>query len=440
MQVSKFQVIFLGVFVVFIIAGVVAFSTFKGGQSSTTLPTIQVWGTLPAQDFNQFVTSINSTRAAPLNIVYTQKSETGFNGDFIAAIANGTGPDAVLIPQDMVFANESKFVTIPYTSFPERTFIDTYIQEASLYLRSTGIIALPFMVDPLVMYWNKDMVTNAGIATMGTISAPLHWNDFAALDQKLTQKDTTGNIFKSAIALGSFENITHAREILGTLLLQAGNPVTGAVSGSNGVGSALESGQTEAVNPAVAAVSFFSQFANPTSPEYSWNSSLPSSQNFFLSGDLATYFGFASEIATLRNQNPNLNFDVAPMPQATGAAQRLTYGKLYGFSILKTSHNVSAAYTIIQSLLTPAYLSQWSQETYSAPVRRDMIAAGTTDPYLSIFYDAALISQAWLDPNPANTSFIFQNMIDAITSGSETASDAVQNASDKLNLSFSTIQ
>ncbi len=46
MKLSTFQVIFLGAFVFFAIAGVITFATF---QSSGTgdLPPVTIWGTLP---------------------------------------------------------------------------------------------------------------------------------------------------------------------------------------------------------------------------------------------------------------------------------------------------------------------------------------------------------------------------------------------------------
>ena len=99
--------------------------------------------------------------------------------------------------------------------------MNTFIQQAELYLKTDGSLAVPFIVDPLVMYWNRDSFTNAGIAT-----PPKFWDEFTGLNTKLTQKDVNSNIRKSAIAMGEFTNISHAREILGTLFLQSGNPVT----------------------------------------------------------------------------------------------------------------------------------------------------------------------------------------------------------------------
>ncbi|MEI6057674.1 MAG: extracellular solute-binding protein [bacterium] len=435
---TKFQMTILGIFVLCIVGGVAAFAFYKGTNNNTQLPAITVWGTMADDTFNNYVTQINAVGGQLYKINYVQKTASNFNQDFVKALAKGTGPDAVLIPQDMTLANEDKFLLIPYTAFPERTFRDTYVPEANLYLRTDGITALPFAIDPLVMYYNRDMFTNAGIASVGTVSNPLRWSQFPVLGAKITQKDNGSNIRKSVVALGQFGNIDHAREILGTLLLQAGNPVT-VRSSDNTVSSALGNGIFQGTKSSSDALSFFTSFTDPASSAYSWNRSLPGSESYFLAGNLATYFGFASELRDIRSQNPNLNFDVAPVPQPDKAAVRTTYGQMYGFSLVKNSANVSTAYTILSSLTSASSLAEWTKLTYLPPVRRDMISAGTTDPYLAIFYDAALISKDWLDPNPQGTISIFQNMVQAVTSGSANLNNAIQNASDALDLSIKNI-
>jgi ABC-type glycerol-3-phosphate transport system substrate-binding protein len=70
------------------------------------------------------------------------------------------------------------------------------------------------------------------------------------------------------------------------------------------------------------------------------------SKSLFLSGSLATYFGFASEYYDLKNKNPNLDFDVAPLPQAKGERRAATYGKMYGFSIVHTTPNPAVTYNV----------------------------------------------------------------------------------------------
>lgn len=432
---SKFQIALTGIFVICIIAGVALFATYKGGGNSTDLPSITIWGTLSDDIFDEYINRLNQTRANALKINYNQISENNFDRTFIEALARGQGPDAILIPQDLIYKHEDKIIAIPYDSLTRRDFVNTFIQQAELYLHPTaGTLALPFIIDPLVMYWNRDIFTNAGIAVF-----PKFWDEFTEVNQKITQKDANSNIRRSAIALGEFNNISHAREILGTLFLQAGNPITyrdprynnavisGLGTNSNGLASSLP------------ALDFFTKFSNPQNPEYSWNRSLPNSKNSFLSGNLATYIGLASEINDIRQKNPNLDFDIAPMPQARGGVNRASYGEMYGFSIVRSTANAGATYTVLNELISPGSLASMIELSYLPPVRRDMIAGGSTDPYLSIFYDSALISKGWLDTDQAESSRIFQGIVESVTSGRKSAREALTDGSDEFDISLSNI-
>lgn len=430
---SKFQIIFISIFVVCIIGGVVAFATYKGGAKEGELPAITVWGTFPASVFEQYIINLNANREKSLNISYAQIPESNFDKTFIETLARGQGPDAILIRQDLMYKYQDKIIPIPYTVITERDFRDTFIRQAESYLTSVGALALPFVVDPLVMYWNRDSFTNAGIAR-----PPFFWDEFDILNTKLTQKDINSNIRRSAIALGEFHNISHAREIFATLLMQAGNPITYRNS-ENSISSALKNGNYQGLNSSSAALDFFVQFSNPKSVNYSWNRSLSNSRNSFLSGNLATYFGFASEISDLRAKNPNIDFDVAPLPQARNGKNRATYGSMYGFSVVRSSLNPSNTFSVLNVLLGSSALSGMVKLSYLPPVRLDMISTGSTDPYLSIFYDSALISKGWLDVSPTDSNSIFQKMTESVTSGRKGIREAIEEASDELDISFQNI-
>ena len=431
---TKFQAIVIAIFLVFIIIGVAVFATYKGGSSTKALPTIEVWGTFPSATFAQLLQNINLTRSESIRINYVQKAPEQFTKDFIETLARGKGPDAVLLPQELLLKHIDKVITIPATILPERTFKDTYVQQAEEYISSNGILALPFTIDPLVMYWNRDMFTNAGIPTY-----PKFWDEFGSIGKYLTIKDENSNIRKSALALGEFRNVTHAREVFGALLMQAGNPVVTVTSQTTSDGvvdvaeSALANGSIRGQDSSNAALNFFIKFSNPADTDYSWNRSLSQSQSSFLSGNLATYFGFASELTGMRTKNPNLNFDVAPFPQARKGQNRVTYGTMYGLSIVRSAADPTTTFSILSNLIPPESQTFLSKTTYLPPVRRDLIALGNADPYLANFYDSALISRGWLDPDAQNTSAILQEMVESVTSGRKTNFEAIKDADTKLN-------
>ena len=415
---SKFQIIILSLFVIFIIIGVVSFAMYKGGASSSVqLPAITIWGTFPSDTFNQYVSNINNSSSVSLSINYKQIDPSAFSSQFISALARGSGPDAILIPADMLYQHEDKLALIPYSALPSRTYLDTYIQESNIYTNSAGILAIPFTVDPLVMYWNRDMFNTAGVATY-----PRYWDEFTGLNKQLTVKDQNGNIRKSAIALGDFTNVVNAREILGSLFLQLGNPITTF----NDQGALQSTIRVSAKASPKLALDFFTQFVDPTNPNYSWNRGMPDSKTAFLSGNLATYFGFASELKSIRDKNPNLNFDVAQLPQVRTGGIKSEYGRMFGFSIVRSTTNANGVYQIISTLTQPAYIADLSKTMYLPPVRTDLIAQGSSDPYISIFDNAALVSKTWFDPDPVQSNALFGNMVESITTGQQSSFQAIE--------------
>lgn len=436
---SKFQITVLGIFVVCIVAGVIGFATYKSNQTSSELAPITIWGTFSASIFNEYIADINLNREQPLKISYIEIPESNFDKTFIESLARGEGPDAILIPQDLILKHQDKIIQIPYSNFPQRDYKDTFIQQGELYMTSNGLLALPYIIDPMIMYWNRDIFTNAGI-----VSYPKYWDEFTDLNKKITQKDFNSNIRKSAIAMGEFNNISNAREILGTLLFQVGNPVSYRDSEQN-ISSAIgDSSGFSGLNSAIQAVNFFTEFSDSRNTNYSWNRSLPISKSYFISGNLATYFGFASEINDIRQKNPNIDFDIAPMPQIrqqTGKALpiRATYGSMYGFSIVRSTKSSTNTFSVITALLSQSTLDKLIKITYLPPVRKDMIKLGTDDQYLTIFYDSAIISKGWLDKGKVNSNKIFQDIIESVSSGRKDINEALRNGNDEYDILLKSI-
>lgn len=214
-------------------------------------------------------------------------------------------------------------------------------------------------------------------------------------------------------------------------MLQAGTPVTTRTS--VGVQSALTATENAPIAPGISAVNFYTQFSNPTSPNYTWNRSLPTSLNMFLSNSLGVYFGFASEILSIQQKNANLNFDVTYLPQIKGGSKNITYGHMYGLSIVKQSKDVTGAFGVINALVEPSSLSALIGATGLPPVRRDLLTNMPTDAYKVVFYNSALISNSWIDPDGVASSNTFRNMIESITGGRLRTTEALSAAEDEIN-------
>ena len=79
-------------------------------------------------------------------------------------------------------------------------------------------------------------------------------------------------------------------------------------------------------------------------------------------------------------------------------------------------------------------LKMLSSITELPPVRRDLLSEVQTDAVSSVFYDSAIISKGWLDPESPKTEAIFKNMVESVTSGRASLSEAVSTADAELNL------
>lgn len=422
MRMSRFQLIFTGALVALGVAGVILFAVAKN-KGSQGAPQLVMWGTLSASQVSPFLGVMNQDNKDTMNVAYVEKAPASFESDLIAALARGNGPDLVLLPQDLILKQIDKYAVVPYSTFSARTFKDAFVPEGDLFLIPEGIVGFPFSVDPMVMYWNRDMFSNAGIA-----SPPTTWSQFFTLAPQLTVKDSNGNITQSAVAFGEARNVTHFKDMLALLSMQAGTSIV-ARNSQGYYGSTYEMRGAN-VAPAESAVTYYTEFSNPTKSSYSWNRSLPNDRAYFIAGKLAVYFGYASEVGAIRAANPNLNFDVAGMPQTEG--NKMTFGAMNAVTILRASRNTNAALTAAVTLTSAAAQKEWVSQTGYPPVRRDLLTSLPGDAYQAVFWRSSLISSAWLDPNREATTNVFGRVIEGVTSGKLRPSEAVRQGSQEI--------
>lgn len=437
-QPKLFQIVVIGVFVILTIFGFLAFSgklTFlPTTKSKINYGEVTLWGSVPKATMQTLI-SDNFRAEKSITIKYVEKKAETFTRDFVEALASGVGPDMVILPQDELVNNLNKLNPIPYGTILERDFKNTFIEEGEMFLRPEGVVAMPLLVDPMVMYWNRDILSSALLA-----APPSFWTEFYTLAPRITVRERSGNITKSFVSFGEYRNVSNIKELLSVLLMQAGSPVVSSTNSGFKPGLVTQ-GPADIENPVVTAIRFFTEFSKPNKDSYSWNRSLPQSRLMFEAGDLALYFGFASEYQSIKQKNPHLNFDVAMVPQVSSTANKITFGRMHGVAIVKASKNQAGALYATTLLSGSNVIKEISALTNLPPVRRDLIALRPTresgdSPALvaarSVFYDSALIAHAWYDPSPAETNSIFMNMIESVNSGRSNMSEAILIAHNSL--------
>ena len=68
-----------------------------------------------------------------------------------------------------------------------------------------------------------------------------------------------------------------------------------------------------------------------------------------------------------------------------------------------------------------------------APARLDILSKGSSDSAKIIFYNSALISRGWIDPDSNKTDNIFQNMVENITTGRMSVQESISKASAEID-------
>ena len=430
MRLSLFQGIVLGVFGIAALIGIFVFANYSGGGGTgPQVGTVVIWGTLPKAQITEALTVASRINTDLKGVAYVQKSSSTFRSDLIAAIAAGSGPDMVLISQEDLLSLSKVIQPILPGTLSERTFRDAFASAGELFLApdASGAYGVPFLINPLVLYQNRTILASSGIA-----QAPMTWEALTGLVPKVTTKTPTGNIDRALVALGTYSNIDNARGILSALFIQAGVPI--GTRTSTGVRRAdLGTSLAEGTPPGQAVLRFYTQFADSSKVSYTWNASLPTAQQRFLTGDLALYIGYASETGYLRQANPNLDFDIVPLPQLGTGGAKSTFALVYAFAIPRGSHNPSGAYLAAAELTGLGPDQAAALATGMAPAPRALLASPPGAASAAVAYTSALYAKGWLSPAPEDTDRIFSTMISNVISGRQTLGAALASAESALS-------
>lgn len=430
MKTSAFQIVLLCIFGVLGLMGIAAFALQSSGTASEDVGNVTLWGTFPAADVDRFLHEYGLEERKTSSVTYVQKDPAKFYQDLSEALSNGTGPDLVIIDQPHITRYQKSFNVISYTDFPVRAYKDTFVDATEALLLPDGVIAIPMAMDPLVLYWNKDILAQNGFS-----KPPQYWSELFKIAEIVTTRDDTGSITKSGVALGEFQNVEHAKDIVSAMIMQAGGDIIVSREDTNTLESRLSKANENELPPAQSALRYFTEFANPAKKTYSWNRSLSRSRDMFTQGDLALYIGTASELNIISQKNPNLNFDVAPLPQISGPNGKvLTTGTVYAFAIPKAAKNAAGAAQIAYALTATAASKQWEDILRMPSPQRTLLVPDPKDSFVSAFRRAALQMKVFPDPDPDASSDIFQRMVERITTGQEKISDSVQRADAELKI------
>lgn len=264
--------------------------------------TLTYWGLWEdPKVMNQIIADFN--RQYPdIKVEYSKQDIRGL-GKYIdrltTRIQNGTGPDIYRYHNS--WPRELKGFLLPFPA----DVVDALSLDSAYYgvvkkdLKINGAYyGVPLGIDTLALFVNQDLLKAADIA-----SPPSNWNELIDIASTLTVPDETGKIKTAGVALGTYDNISHASDIISLLFVQNGADLY------NLAGPAKQ-------NAVEALGNYYTFFArgDQDGAGKAWDQDMENSKLAFTNGKLAMYFGYSWDIFEIKAKNPDLNFKVVSVP------------------------------------------------------------------------------------------------------------------------------
>ncbi len=272
-----------------------------------------------------------------IEVKYIQKPARNYRLLVTNAIKDNEGPDLFrfhntwlpMLKDDLDNAPNNVFSTEEF----EKTF---YPVAANDLIMDQKIKGIPLEVDGLLLFYNKDLLSKAGLLN----NLPTNWDVLARQAKSLTQHDEQGKITTAGVALGTTNNVDHWSDILALMFFQNGVEMDKLDTSLDAKGH----------NLAVDAIRYYTHFVEGDSPV--WSSDLPSSTVMFDSGQLAYYFGPSWRAFEFAKNG--VNFGITNVPKIPG--DNSEWASYWAIGVASTSHHKKEAWQLVKFMSQPENL------------------------------------------------------------------------------------
>jgi ABC-type glycerol-3-phosphate transport system substrate-binding protein len=114
----------------------------------------------------------------------------------------------------------------------------------------------------------------------------------------------------------------------------------------------------------------------------------------------------------------------------------MTFGRLTALGVVKNSQNRATAAQVAALLTGGEFSKKLADALLLPPARNDLLNLGHQDPFMSVFYQSAIISRGWLDPAPDDSLAIFRRLSEDTLAGKLSVDDAIKRADEELAASL----
>lgn len=389
-----------------------------------------------AENYDQALIQAWARGTGP-DIFSIRNNEIGTYADLIAPLPDETSVYYYEIKQILLRKQLSKTKRTTASLTPARfgtDYIDVVPTDA---VRNGKIYGLPLSMDSLVVYFNRDILNTADV-----VNPPTTWSGLVQQVSRLTLLDNQSNVIQSAIGLGRADNVAHSVDIISLLMLQNGT----AMTDSSGRLVQFDRGLDD-YNPGLRALSFYSDFTDPTKEVYTWTKQFSNSLDNFIEGKIAYFIGTLADRSTIDERGRQLNYDVAPMfhinedgtdtNALTNARMKMNAASYWLETVAERSAHQNEAWNFIQFMSQSGNVSSYLEKTGRVSALRKNLSTQVGNQRLAVFASQAISTKSWYrGENWTETESALTEMINSVADKSAEPSEALARAAKRIQLTY----
>ncbi len=421
-KITIIRALILGIFAIGLIGGIVVIkigSNDKEKIKKQNYGVVNIWGTIGGDKFKTLKSKLLRNKD-PLasSIVYTEIDKYNFEKILLNSIVSGRQPQMIITTNKNIDSLKRLLMPIDNRYLSAEKIRDNYLDASSVFVINNQVMALPIALDPLMMYYNKDIYTTNSILDISKT-----WDEFKENVSKISKRSGR-DITLSGTALGSYNNVVYAKEILLALIMQTRKDFSGGILLKESDNTILES-----------SLLLYTLFSNSSLQNryYSWNSTQEDSISSFLSSKTATIFAPYSDNEKFRIRNPNLNYRIAEIPYSDSSRSiyKATYADVYGISFVKNAWNIRGAYYVFGDVMKDGFMKKLSESLELPSLKKSVLKNSRFD---TIVKNSAIYSKTALITNESKINSTFEDLVNNVVTGRMSVGSAIKFAIDELNL------
>ena len=339
-----------------------------------------------------------------------------YQAEIIKLIADGKGPDLFMIGNTWLPYQINQIAPMPESSMSVKDYRNIFpevVQDD--FISNNRIYAVPFFIDNLMLFYNTDIFSKNKIK-----QPPRTLRELAELSAKLTKVDG-GQVVQAGLVMGgNNEGITRAADILAALMMQYGAEMT-SPDRSEPTFNLPSPNTNPPIFGAEEALTYYTQFANPASPYYTFTDNktaggtrlFPVDIQAFTEGKAAMMIGYSYQVNNIRQFNPSLRFDTALLPQ-NQPQNPVTIAGYWAETVSKNSKYPNLAWDFLKFMSDKRRQKAYAKKTGQVPAHVDLHDSYKSARYYGPVAEQVSYSKSWYHQNTLEVEAVFSRMIDNV--------------------------